>query len=327
MKISHAYKIKINMEFKNLIPPLPDEEYKFLEQSLVDAGCRDPICLWNGYILDGHNRYDICTQKGIPIQILDIELNSYEEAISWICSKQLSRSNISEETRKYLLGKKYEAEKNIGISNAAGCNQNSRKAAEPILWGQEFMQGKKNKTAERLGNEYHISHSTISKYGRYARALDTIAKREPEIANKILSGQIKLSHESVIALSIHPHTDMSKLNQHLSDISLDFVGYSETRKEIRKIIVHKRTRKPRSPALYHTTGSIKNMPAYDPDAEISSLALTIPSWVSTIARTRSRANLCCISHIALDKLQRQLVVLKKEIEDLQSLIREEDNNG
>ena len=47
---------------------------------------------------------------------------------------------------------------------------------------------------------------------------------------------------------------------------------------------------------------IKQMPAYDPDAEIISLALTIPSWIDSIKRKCCNISLENNSSQAVDKL-------------------------
>ena len=53
-------------EFRNLIPPLQPDEHTRLEDSLKTEGNRDPIVIWKEtkLMLDGHNRYDICTNAG-----------------------------------------------------------------------------------------------------------------------------------------------------------------------------------------------------------------------------------------------------------------------
>lgn len=60
---------------------------------------------WNGYLIDGHNRFEICTRLNIKYKVVNMPFESEEDAISWICSNQLGRRSISEETRKYLIGK------------------------------------------------------------------------------------------------------------------------------------------------------------------------------------------------------------------------------
>ena len=86
--------LKIKKEFKNLIRPLHRQEYLQLEENILADGCRDPIITWNGYIVDGHNRYEICTKHGVEYEVLEKKFNSNEEAIAWICisSKTISPS-------------------------------------------------------------------------------------------------------------------------------------------------------------------------------------------------------------------------------------------
>ena len=105
----------IDAEFKTLIRPLRRDEYSQLEANLVLDGCRDPIIIWNGVIVDGHNRYEICNRLHIPYAVQEIDFDSREDAIVWICNNQLGRRNITEETRKYLIGRQYEAEKIVGF--------------------------------------------------------------------------------------------------------------------------------------------------------------------------------------------------------------------
>ena len=60
--------LKIEPQFKNLIRPLQRKEYLQLEQNILSEGCRDPIILWNGVIVDGHNRYEICMRHQMLIE-------------------------------------------------------------------------------------------------------------------------------------------------------------------------------------------------------------------------------------------------------------------
>ena len=103
--------LRIDPEFKNLIRPLRREEYRQLELNLVREGCREDIVVWNNTIVDGHNRYEICNKLHIPYGVYEREFPNRDAVIAWICSNQLGRRNITEETRKYLIGRQYEAEK------------------------------------------------------------------------------------------------------------------------------------------------------------------------------------------------------------------------
>ena len=118
------YTLNTDNEFQQLIRPLTSEERKQLEANIVADGCRDPITVWNGIIIDGHNRYEICHNHNIPFNIHKMNFDSREDVIQWICANQLGRRNISEEARKFLIGKQYETEKVINARrNEKGYNQ------------------------------------------------------------------------------------------------------------------------------------------------------------------------------------------------------------
>ena len=76
--------LKIEPKFKNLIRPLQRKEYLQLEQNILSDGCRDPIITWNGVIVDGHNRYEICMRHQIPFAVLEMDFSCEAEEIAWM---------------------------------------------------------------------------------------------------------------------------------------------------------------------------------------------------------------------------------------------------
>lgn len=104
--MSEYIDLKIDPEFDSLMPDLAEDEYKGLESSLVGEGCRDPLVVWNGIILDGHNRYKICTKHNIIFKIVTQNLSSREEAMVWIIDNQIHRRNLNAFQRGELALKK-----------------------------------------------------------------------------------------------------------------------------------------------------------------------------------------------------------------------------
>lgn len=311
------YKLRIDDVFRKLISPLSKEEHQQLEQNIVRDGCREPLSVWNNMILDGHNRYEICLRQHIPFMIHRIYLRNREEAIAWICANQLGRRNITEETRKYLIGKRYEMEKIIGAHNAAGTNQHTKKVVRAKMLNEPPFNESALRTSERLGEEYRISHATVAKYGTYANALDSLSKTMPDLLPKILSGELKISHENIIDMSRLSEQNTKRLGHLISDDDTKFAEY------LCKVLPKKQ-----DPAeklvLPIASGCVKNMPAYDPDAEISSLVLTIPSWVMSINRAHSMTDFSAITYCARQKLEKELIGLKETIVFMLAAIQKED---
>ena len=61
--------LEIDPDFAGLIPPLQDTELSLLIDSILTNGCEMPLVIWNGTILDGHNRYRICHENSIPFAV------------------------------------------------------------------------------------------------------------------------------------------------------------------------------------------------------------------------------------------------------------------
>lgn len=314
--------LKIDAEYKDLIRPLSREEYAQLEANLVLDGCRDPIITWNGTIVDGHNRYEICNRLHIPYSIQEMSFDGREDVIAWICSNQLGRRNITEETRKYLIGRQYEAEKVIGFyRNVDGRNQYTDNHYASVPDAKREPTGKERResgrrTAARLGDKYHVSSGAVQKYAKYSQALDSLGEKMPEIVPKILSGNYKISHDNIVALSEMDADEMKELSSKIGLGSAPYIRYSESRRDLSAEQKKTPVGRPANIPM------IKTMPAYDPDSLVKGLAFTIPSWTGSIERTRTKSDLDKISDEVKNRLKEALGLLQNEILALLAAMKE-----
>ena len=315
--------LKIDQEFRALIRPLTQKEYNQLEKNLIRDGCINPIITWDGFIIDGHNRYSICTQNKIPFSVMEIEFSCREEAIAWICAQQLGRRNITEETRKFLIGMQYEAEKKArSRSNPVGNNQYLMKEGSQRKVDQSTDNEQTQKdmalsghmTAQRIAEENHISWNTVNKYAAYSRAIEEIRRKVPEAVPLILSSRLKISHENTVKLSQMSVVGIRNFIERLNRQSDGFVKYNKTRREIEANT--EEDARVSSP-------SVKDMPLYDPDAEVTALSLTIPAWTGTLNKTSGQINLETVSPEAKRRLSSALEELIHIARDLEKNVREE----
>lgn len=91
--------LKVDAEFKALIPPLRLDERSELEASIETDGCRDPLTVWDGTIIDGHNRYEICTRLSVPFAVVEKDFDGRLDALIWIRRNQLARRNLDDDQR------------------------------------------------------------------------------------------------------------------------------------------------------------------------------------------------------------------------------------
>ena len=159
--------MKIDVEFQSLIPPLTYEEKKMLEESILSEGCRDAIVVWNDTIIDGHNRYEICTKHNIPFETVNRDFDSRNDAIEWIIKNQFGRRNLPlhERARLALRLKPVIAEKAKekqaeyhGNQYESGLSQNSAEVQKII------------DTREEIARAAGVSHDTIAKVEKIEEA-------------------------------------------------------------------------------------------------------------------------------------------------------------
>jgi hypothetical protein len=168
-------KLKVDPEFQSLIPPLRTEEFRQLETNLKMDGCTHPIVTWNKKILDGHNRYEICTRHNIPFDIDERKFNSREDAMDWIDRNQTGRRNLSRDDFYEILGRIYNRTKKTHAEAGAlkkSCVQNEHGSQKP------------ERTAAVIAKEFDVSESTVRRAGKFAEAVEDVRKNEPEITDQ-----------------------------------------------------------------------------------------------------------------------------------------------
>ena len=204
--------LTIDPEFASKIPPLREEELKQLEENiLADGVVINPLIIWDGVIVDGHNRYRIL-QKHPEIQFTTYEkaFSDRYEAIAWICKNQLGRRNMTPQQFKYLIGQQYEAEK-----CTSNYNGNRFTSGDKSRCVQNEHTYKPERTAERIARENNLSDSYVRRAEHFAKGVDAAEEAVPGIKQEILTGSIKPTEKAVAAIAKAPPEERPALVQQL----------------------------------------------------------------------------------------------------------------
>lgn len=95
--------ITVNEELLAYIDPLTPEEHEALERSLLAEGCRDALVLWGEVLVDGHNRYGICSKHGIAFNtVQNTQFKSMDDVHLWMIDQHLGRRSLSDFQRGVL---------------------------------------------------------------------------------------------------------------------------------------------------------------------------------------------------------------------------------
>ena len=201
-------RLKIDPEFQSKIPPLTFEELNLLETNILEEGrILNPLIVWNGLIVDGHNRFAILkNHPEIKYTVLEKEFANRYEAIVWICRNQLGRRNLKPEQFKYVLGQQYEAEK-----LATNFNGNRFTSGDKTRCGQNVHTYKPERTAERIARENNTNEKAVRRAGQFSKGVDAAEKVAPGIKQEILTGSIKPTEQAVAAIAKAPEEERPAL--------------------------------------------------------------------------------------------------------------------
>jgi hypothetical protein len=177
--------IIVDAEFAALIFPLSAQERQQLEENIVEhGGARDPLVVWASKgkltLLDGHNRYEICTRLELPFDVHELRFKSRDEAEDWIDKNQLGRRNLDARQMSLLRGRRYNRTKK-DAGGRAGRDFGADKMSTP-------------NTAEALAAEHGVDEKTIRRDGKFAEAVETLG-----IEREIVTGEIEAPKHSIVA--------------------------------------------------------------------------------------------------------------------------------
>ena len=81
--------------FRDLLPPLSQEQQEALEKDILQNGCYSPLIVDQELrVVDGHNRLSICQSHEIPYTMLVFEFEDALEAKQWALDTQKGRRNL-----------------------------------------------------------------------------------------------------------------------------------------------------------------------------------------------------------------------------------------
>jgi ParB-like chromosome segregation protein Spo0J len=175
--------IKIDKDFKDLIPPLSAEELQQLEENIKKDGCRDPLVIWNGVLIDGHNRYAICNRLGIEFKTVRMSFDSRDEVKIWIIRNQFGRRNLQPFTRTNLA---LTLEPLIALKAKANqaCGQGG------VLLEQNSAQA--IKTREEVAKAANVSRDTVAKVKLINKANEA-GEVPKQVIDKLRSGEVSIN--------------------------------------------------------------------------------------------------------------------------------------
>jgi N6-adenosine-specific RNA methylase IME4 len=182
--------IQIDAEFKALIPPLAPDELAQLEANILRDGCRDPLVVWDGILIDGHNRHEICTRHGLLFETIAMVFMDRDEALLWMEENQIGRRNLSDDQRSVFALSIQERRSKVAVRTAAsiggksGGKGRARNSVSDTL-AEPLKEQPKTDTRKDVAKEFNLPE-------RKLRTVAEVKKAAPELIEKVRAGETTL---------------------------------------------------------------------------------------------------------------------------------------
>lgn len=215
-------------EIIRLFPEMSEEERLALKEDIRINGVLDPVTLWQGELIDGRNRWEICEELNISCPTQSFE-GTYDEAVAYAMSKNFARRHLDSSQRAALLVE-------TGL----------------IQWedvGEADGDEKKSRSKGRSDEKIAKAAGTNRQYLHDALA---IKEADPEMFERVKSGEIKI-HKAMKQVKKNQGEDQPKeekgesggagqrdqlglvVPESLVEVFVAATGFDETAKLVREL--------------------------------------------------------------------------------------------
>ena len=195
MNEKKLYTLTIDPEFRDLIPPLNEDEFAMLEESIISNGCESPLIVWNDVIVDGHNRYAVCQKHGIPFAVMEKNFASREDVMLWMLRNQLGRRNLNSYQRSELA---------LKLEPLMASEAKLRRGQRTDLGKNSAPGSQRGKTSHKIAEMAGVSHDTIKKVKKLNESADD------ETKGKLRRGEVSV-HKAYTELMQKEHEDETRV--------------------------------------------------------------------------------------------------------------------
>lgn len=154
-----------------LFPMLPDAALAELARDIDANGLRDPICVWEGMIVDGRNRMAAINKTMRAPLYREMEFKDDSECIRYIISTNIHRRHLTESQRMIIANE---------LAKLTPGNRDAQICASPTL------------TQQQAADLMQVSR-------RGVQMAKKVADDAPDLVPKVKSGEIKVSKAASMA--------------------------------------------------------------------------------------------------------------------------------
>ncbi len=285
-------------EFKALDLPLTEEKHTALEYVVGNGLCHEPVIVWQDRIIDGYERYQLYQRYHRPYSVKEESFTNRNQVIVWICQHQLARHDLNTNAEAWILSRMHTAKCSLETGDTASDNLSARETRTNIQ--------------NQICRDRHISEASLRRYVAFGKYLDRMEEKHPGVRTRILTGDLKVAREHMKELLAMPADDLQRM---IDNPNCQKLLPPKPKKRMRGLSLFRMN----APICKPQTG-IKQMPAYDPDAELNGMTFTVSSWGRTVSRVREKTDFQAATPEGKQRLQQALTGLMAEVNELNQIL-------
>ena len=192
---SDTANISIEPSLKAFLPKLSDSEFNILEKQIIQDGCRDALLIWKKsdnerILLDGHNRYAICSKHKFEFNIEELTFTSIEAVKEFMLTLQMGKRNLDKDQISYFRGLRY-----TNLKGSYGGDRKSNPQNEDL-----------KKTAETVADEFNVSKATIERDSLFFLGINKLPE---DVSDMFWARKIKVSKQYIEKIVRMDETNIS----------------------------------------------------------------------------------------------------------------------
>lgn len=304
----------VDDEFQSLSIPLPGAEYASLDYMIKKDVGHPSVTIWKNYIIDGFEQYNLYQKYHRYYRVDELFFANRDLAIAWICRHQLERSNLTVNARAWLLYRLYCAERKIIRKKQAKDDFQYKQMSPSSHFEDDPVSRLKEEATvlERISDEYRLSSATLRRYAVFGKGLDQLEKRYPGTRNRILTGKLEVARVHMTELLSMPPSELREMIDNPKCRRLVPPKQEKTENRMANGNARKKN-------IRLKTG-IKQMPTFDPDAELKGLTFTVSAWKSAVNRAKEKTDFNKATVVGKYRLRQALEELQIEINKLNRML-------
>lgn len=191
-------------EIADIFPMMADPEFEQLKADIVTNGQLEPVITYEGKVLDGRNRYKACYQLGL---VTNYDQYQGDNPLSFVISKNLHRRHLDASQRAMIA-----TDVKPLLEAEAKKRQGTRTDLPDFV--EIIPESSKGRARDQAGDLFGVS-------GRYVATAEKIKREDPELADKVRSGQISIPDAQKKMQKTERETERAQLAQSAQNLPAD----------------------------------------------------------------------------------------------------------